>query len=225
EAVPGPGHAQGDHPAPLSGARPAGRPGERTMSRERQDAPGGRPWWRRFRPGASGEDPGEAWAAEVLRPLSRQVADCDVVPSVMARIAAGHGEPLPMTAAPPPHRLAWVSSLTLACASLAFLVCALLLLVTGGDEGVRQLVGVGLSCWHVLGVLGRVAADVGARVLTVVLPILRALWALFEVAAPLLRGAGLLAAAGGVLAILFSTYVFASARKTAPRVNFQGGIR
>jgi hypothetical protein len=195
------------------------------MSRERQNSPGGRPWWRRFRPRPSGEDPGEAWAAELLRPLSHQEVDCDVVFRVMARIAAGRGGLLPRTVAPPPHPLAWASSLTLACASLAFLVSALLLLVTGGDEGVRQLVGVGLSCWHVLGILGRVAADLGARVLTVVLPILRALWVLLEVAAPLLRGAGLLAAAGGVLAIVFSTYVFASARKTAPRVNFQGGIR
>jgi hypothetical protein len=194
------------------------------VSRRREPSRG-RSWWRRFRPGPSLEDPGERWAAEILRPLSREEADCDVVSRVMARIAAGGGGPQSAAVSPPPHRLAWVSSLTLACASLAFLVSALLLLVTGGDEGVRQIVGVGLSCWHVVGVFGRVAADFGSRLLEVVLPILRALWVLLEIAAPFLRGAGLLAAAGGVASIAFSAYVFASARKTAPRVNFQGGIR
>ena len=194
------------------------------MSRRREPSRG-RAWWRRFRPGPSLEDPGERWAAEILRPLRREDADCDVVFRVMARIAAEGGGPLSAAVSPPPHRLAWVSSLTLACASLAFLVSALLLLVTGGDEGVRQIVGVGLSCWHVVGVFGRVGADFGSRGLEVVLPILRALWALLEIAAPFLRGAGLVAAAGGVASIAFSAYVFASARKTAPRVDLQGGIR
>ncbi len=114
---------------------------------------------------------------------------------------------------------------TVACAALAFLGSTLLVLVLGGDEGVRQIVGIGLSGLHVLMVLGRLVVDLGARGLVPVLLILRAGWALLEVAAPLLRGAGLLAAAAGVLSILFSTYVFASARKTAPRADFQGGIR
>jgi hypothetical protein len=123
------------------------------------------------------------------------------------------------------QRLALASSLLLACASLAFLVSTLLALVLGGDEGVREVVGVGLSCWHVVAVLARLIVDLGTRALAFVLPILRALWVLVEVGAPLLRGAGLLAAAGGVLSILCSTLVFASARKSAPRMNFQGGIR
>jgi len=131
----------------------------------------------------------------------------------------------PLTASPRVSRLAWASSLLLACAALAFLGSTLFVLVRGGDEGVREIVGLGLSGWHVLTVFGRVAADLGARALALVLPILRAGRALLEVAAPLLRGAGLLAAAGGVFSILFSTYVFASARKTAPRVDLQGGIR
>lgn len=194
------------------------------MSRRREPSRG-RAWWPRFRPGPSPEDPGERWADEILRPLSREEADCDVVSLVMARIAEERGGPLSAAVSPPPHRLAWVSSLTLACASLAFLVSAVLLLVSGGDEGVRQIVGAGLSCWHVVGVFGRVAADFAARVLAVILPILRALWALLEIAVPFLRGAGLVAAAGGVASIAFSAYVFASARKTAPRVNFQGGNR
>jgi len=173
----------------------------------------------------AGDDPGGLWTVEALRPLSRQTVECDVTPRVMARIAVEQGRLRPLTASPRVTRLAWASSLLLACAALAFLGSALFMLVVGGDEGVREIVGLGLSGWHVLMVLGRLTADLGVRILSLVLPILRAGWALLEVAAPLLRGAGLLAAGGGVLSILFSTYVFASARKTAPRVDLQGGIR
>jgi hypothetical protein len=181
------------------------------------------PGWIRRTP--AGADPGDLWAAEVLRPLRRQTVECDIAPRVMSRIAAERRELRPAAASPRVQRLALASSLLLACACLAFLVSTLLALVVGGDQGVREIVGLGLSCWHVLAVVGRLLADFGTRVLALVLPILRALWALLDVGAPLLRGAGVVAAAGGVVSILFSTVVFASARKTAPRVNFQGGTR
>ena len=173
----------------------------------------------------AGGDPGGLWTVEVLRPLSRQTVECDVAPRVMARIAAEMARLRPLAASARVSRLAWASSLLLGCAALAFLGSTLFVLVLGGDEGVREIVGLGLSGWHVLTVFGRVAADLGARALALVLPILRAGRALLEVAAPLLRGAGLLAAAGGVFSSLFSTYIFASARKTAPRADLQGGIR
>jgi len=195
------------------------------VSRDPGNTTGRRAWGRWFHLGPSEGDPGERWAAGILEPLRRQEAACDVVVRVMARIAADRLHPSAVAASPRAHSLAWASSLMLGCASLAFLVSVLLVLVGGGDEGVRQIVGLGMSSWHVLAVFGRLAADLGARVLAFVLPILRALWALLEVGAPLLRGAGIVAAAGGVLSILFSTYVFASARKTAPRVNFEGGTR
>src|SRR2546426_8625276 len=120
-------------------------------------------------------------------------------------------------------RSAWASSLMLACASLAFLVSTLLVLVGGGEEGVRQIVGLGLSYWHLLAVFGRLAADLGARVVAVVLPIVRVLCAVLEVAAPLLRGARLVAAAGGVPSILFRALPFARAPQAAPPRNFPGG--
>jgi hypothetical protein len=194
------------------------------MSLNRKTDSGRRLWSRWIRREPAEADPGERWAAEVLRPLRRQTVECDIATRVMARIAAERRELRPLEVSPRAHRLAWASSLLLACASLAFLVSTLLVLVSGG-EGVREVVGLGLQCWHVLTVFGRLLADLGARVLASVLPIVRALWALLEVGAPLLRGAGILAAAGGVLSILFSILFFASARKTAPRVNFQGGIR
>ena len=184
-----------------------------------------RSWWSVIHAGRAASDPGSQWTVEALRPLRRQTVECDVTPRVMARIVAELGGLRPIALSPKVSRVAWASSLLLACAALAFLGSTLLVLVLGGDEGVREIVGLGLSGWHVLMVFGRVAGDLGARALALVLPILRAGRALLEVAAPLLRGAGLLAAAGGVFSILFSTYVFASARKTAPRVDLQGGIR
>ena len=195
------------------------------MTRDHRTSSGRRAWgrWIRLRPFEA--DPGERWAAGILEPLRRQEADCDVAPRVMARIAADRGRLRSVAPTPRAHSLAWASSLMLGGASLAFLVSVLLVLVGGGDEGVRQIVGLGMSSWHVLAVFARLAADIGARVLAFVLPIARALWALLEVGAPLLRGAGMVAAAGGVLSILFSIFVFASARKSAPRVNFEGGTR
>lgn len=179
----------------------------------------------RFRARGAGPDPGGAWATEVLRPLGRQTIECDVTSRVMARIAAERGGLEPIAAPVRAPRLAWVSSVLLGSAALVLLGSTILTLVLGGDEGMRQLAGLAQSGGHLLLLFGRLLTDFGARALATVLPYLRASWALFEVAAPLLRGAGLVAAACGALSILFSTYVFASARKTAPRVNFQGGTR
>ena len=195
------------------------------MSRNDRNTSGRRAWGRWVRLKPSEGDPGERWATGVLQPLRRQEVDCDIVGRVMARIAADRLHPNAAVVPPRAHFLAWASSLMLGCASLAFLVSVLLMLVGGGDEGVRQVVGLGMSCWHVLAVFGRLAADLGARVLAFVLPTARAIWARLEAGAPLLRGAGMVAAAGGVLSILFSIFVFASARKTAPRVSFEGGTR
>jgi hypothetical protein len=195
------------------------------VSRSPKDAGGRRAWARWLHRAPVAVDPGERWAVQVLQPLKRQKLECDVVLRVMGRIAAERGALRSSAVSPLAHRVAWASSLLLACASLAFLISTLLVLVTGGDEGVRQLARLGLSSWHVLAVFGRVLADLGARVLAFVMPFGRALWALIEVGAPLLRGAGIVAASFGVLSILFSVFVFASARNTAPRVHFQGGTR
>jgi hypothetical protein len=185
-----------------------------------------RRFWRALiRAGRSTGDPGAPWTLDVLAPLRRQTIECDVASRIMSRIVVRAATPGLSTTSPAVPRLALASSLLLGSSALAFLGSTLVVLVLGGDEGVRQVVGLGLSGWHVLVVLGRLAAGIGAGVAASLVPILRACWTLLEVAAPLLRGAGLLAAAGGVLSILLSTYVFASARKTAPRVDLQGGLR
>jgi hypothetical protein len=192
--------------------------------------PQGRAWKRLFSRlpvglKGAGPDPGGTWAAEALRPLGRQTIEFDVTRRVMARIAAERGGLWPVTAPVRATRLAWISSLLLASAAFVLLGSTILMLVLGGDEGVRQLADLMKAGGHLLLLAARLVAEFGGRALALVLPYLRALRVLVEVAAPLLRGAGLVAAFCGALAILFSTYVFASARKTAPRVNFQGGIR
>ena len=83
----------------------------------------------------------------------------------------------------------------------------------------REIISLGAATWHVLAVFGRLIAGAGARILSETLPILRKAWALLAIAAPIVRAAGTLAAAGGVMSILFSSYVFARARKNAPRVG------
>ncbi len=164
-------------------------------------------------------DPGERWAEETLRPLRRQTADCDAAPAVLARIRAERDAIRPDPVSPRAYRIAWVSSVALGVASFAFLVSSLLVLVIGRDEGVREIISLGAATWHVLAVFGRLIAGAGARILSATLPILRKTWALLAIAAPIVRAAGTLAAAGGVMSILFSSYVFARARKNAPRVG------
>lgn len=170
-------------------------------------------------------DPGDRWAEEVLHPLRRQAIDCDVAPRVMARIMAERDAALAATSAPGVQRYAWVVSLSLAGVSLIFLMATVIVMVASGDEGVRQVTGLLASCWHLIVVFGRLAADLGEKILVEALPILRKIRALLAVSAPLLRGAGTLAAAAGLCSILFSSYVFASARNTAPRPELHGGTR
>jgi hypothetical protein len=170
-------------------------------------------------------DPGDRWTEELLGPLRRQAVECDVAPRVMARLLAERDVALAAAAAPRPHRYAWVFSLSLAGASLVFLTAILIVMVTGGDEGVRQATGLLASGWHILLVFCGLVANLGEKILQEALPMARKVVALLEVSAPLLKGAGTLAAIAGLCSILFSSYVFASARRTAPRADFNGGPR
>jgi hypothetical protein len=170
-------------------------------------------------------DPGDRWTEELLGPLRRQAVECDVAPRVMARLLAERDVALAAAAVPRPHRYAWVFSLSLAGASLVFLTAILIVMVTGGDEGVRQATGLLASGWHILLVFGGLVVDLGEKILQEALPMARKVVALIEVSAPLLKGAGTLAAIAGLCSILFSSYVFASARRTAPRADFNGGPR
>jgi len=174
--------------------------------------------WLRLTP-AGADDPGERWADETLRPLRRRTAECDVASALMARILAERDAIRPATSSPRAAGVAWVSSLSLGVASFAFLVSTLLVLVIGRDQGVREIVALAASAWQIVIVLGRLMIGTGARLLSAALPILRATCALLEITTPITRAAATLAAGGGLLSILFSSYVFANARKTAPRLG------
>lgn len=176
-------------------------------------------------------DPGWAWADEVLAPLRREEMSIDIAPIVMRRLVSSgllmRPRPGPRTAS----RFAWAASTILGFASLAFLMSALAVLIAGGDEGLQML-------WAALAPLGRLAiaaieglARFAATLVAAGATVMRGFWILFETAAPLLRGAGLLGASIGLLSIIISTFIFAHARKFAPlataskNIPLQGGLR
>ncbi len=170
----------------------------------------------------SAADPGEDWTEEVLSPLRRFRVDLDVAPAVMARVAAARrGAPLPSFLERP--RLAWITSVA-AGVTLFLGLSSVLVVMARSGEGIRQATAIA-------GTLGRVSVrlyDMMLRIAggleSVSAPLLRVYGTLLEAAAPLFRGAGLLSAGAGLLSILISLYVFASARATAPQTGGPGAI-
>lgn len=168
------------------------------------------------------DDPGKEWVEELLSPLRRDSVACDVAPGLMARIAAELPAPRPLHVAADTSRLAWGGSLFVGFAAFVFLSSALVMRLAGEDEGVRLL-------WTMLEPAGRLAG-IGAQYLSrfalsvgaAGLAILRGVWVVLVAASPVIRGAGLCAAAGGLLSIVISTYLFAHARRTAPTTGWRG---
>jgi hypothetical protein len=165
-------------------------------------------------------DPGEAWARRALEPLRRETADCDISPAVMARVAA---LPAPRPAPAGSRRARW---LVAAAAAGMVLLSAGLAATVLGEEGFAR------EAWALLSFGGRLLVAAGAsllavasRALVVAGAMFRPVLILIEVAAPLLRGAGLAAAAFGALSILFSLSAFAHALRTAPSRSLKGGTR
>lgn len=173
-----------------------------------------------FRP--SVEDPGEEWVKSLLSPLRDESVSCDVAPRLMERIAADPMARRPFELVGDTSRLAWAGSLLVGFSAFVFLLSALVMMVSGGDEGVRllwsmlepagRLVGIGAHFLYRLAVSAGVAG----------LAILRGAWVVLTAASPLIRGAGLFAAAGGLLSIAISTYLFAHARRRAPTTGPRG---
>ncbi|MFQ5877099.1 MAG: hypothetical protein ACE5JH_05340 [Acidobacteriota bacterium] len=178
---------------------------------------------RPHRPTGGGPDPGAAWVDTVLAPLRRQEAACDVSRAVMARVGASRSH-LPPAAGRPLSRprLAVAVWLLGTSAGFAAFAAALATLAVEGDRGTRQLVTVLASVGRSFLLLGESLAALAAGFLTAALALLRWIWRVVETAAPLLRGAGTLGAASGVLAILVSLYLFTHACRAAPPVS--GGL-
>lgn len=177
------------------------------------------------------DDPGIEWVEALLSPLRDESVACDVAPRLMQRIAAEPPALRPPDAAYGTSRLAWAGSLFVGFAAFVFLLSALVTRLAGEDEGVRLLWTMIEPAARLAGMgahyLYRFALSVGAAWLA----ILRGAWVIVEVASPLIRGAGMFAAAGGLLSIVISTCLFAHARRTAPTTgprgddSFPGGSR
>jgi len=170
------------------------------------------------------EDPGESWVEALLDPLRREEVACSVAPSVMARIAAARvpARPLPALLARP--RLLWAACVPASLAALGFLSLIGLSLSRGGGAAATPRGLVGEFLWRLIALTaGRVAAA-GGLLARVAAPFLRVAWVLIETVAPVLRGAGLVAAATGLLSMVISVYVFSTYRRTAPRAGAASGF-
>lgn len=170
-----------------------------------------------FRPRAA--DPGEDWARATLGPLRREVAECDVARAVMARLAA-IGPHRTMGAG---RRRAWLAAGIAAAGLLAAL--AVPVMIFGDERLVREAWTLLAFCGRMTVAAGSLLASFAGRALLVAGALLKPVWILIQVFAPLLRGAGVLAAAFGALSILFSLFAFAHALRTAPARTLKGGSR
>lgn len=173
-----------------------------------------------FRP--SVDDPGPEWVEDLLSPLREESVACDVAPRLMERIAAEPAVLRPSDVSGDTSHLAWAGSLLVGFSAFVFLLSTLVMMVAGEDEGVRLLWTLMEPAGRLVGMgahyLYRLALSVG----TAGLAILRGAWVVAVAASPLIRGAGLFVAAGGLLSIVISTYLFAHARRTAPATGPNG---
>jgi hypothetical protein len=161
-------------------------------------------------------DPGAVWADRAMAPLRGRMADVDVAARVMRRIAAAAPAP---AAAPLPERwvgVSWAASIAGGVAALSLLMATALALAFSGDSSVHAL-------WTLIATTVRLAAhgygqagQFAAALLQAARAVLYAGWRLADAAAPLARGAGLVAALSGLISIGISVVVVSRASRTAP---------
>jgi hypothetical protein len=143
----------------------------------------------------------------------------------MRRIEAGR--PVPASA-PLPVRWAgasWAATLGLGLAAVGLLIVTAGVMAFGSDQEARSL-------WTLLMSAGRLAShgyahagSLAAGLLQAAFAVFKGAWILIAAAAPLVRGAGFLAAAGGLLSIVISIVVVSRARLAAPVADQRGFIR
>ncbi len=169
------------------------------------------------------DDPGPSWTEAALRPLRTERVDPDVARAVMRRIAAGRARPLPDSFRLRRPRLALASCVAGGLVAFGLVSATLVTLVAGGDDGVRQIGALASSAGRIVVALGGFALALLQGILSAGLLLLRGAWTLLEAAAPLLRGAGLIGAAAGILSILISSWLLAQACRTAPLIADANG--
>ncbi len=162
-------------------------------------------------------DPGPRWVDDVLAPLRETRADADVAASVMMRVHASESPGIVVIATG--SRFPLVAALI----GAPLLLGAIAALVASGD-GFFDLWNTALALGHVAWVMVASVVEFCGNILSSSAPVARAVARVFETIAPILRGAGLIAAAWGVLSILFSFVVFAQARRNSS-AGPHGGLR
>lgn len=170
------------------------------------------------------DDPGPAWADEVLGPLRQRRAEVDVTSLVMRRIAAEAPRPLgaPFTAAW--SRAVWAAAFAGGFLALALLVGTAGLMIANGDEGARSTMTLAATGGRLaVALLGQVTA-LAAAMVTATLAFLKGAWLVVDVAAPLVRGGTFVAALCGIMSLGISLVIVSRARRTAPAVAPHGAL-
>jgi hypothetical protein len=168
------------------------------------------------------DDPGAAWADDLLRPLRRRQADVDVARAVMLRIAGRTPAPAPRALPRPWSQVRWAAAFLGGCAALALLIATAGAMVLGGDEGARAAIGLtslaarmtlrGFD--HMAGVLWVLAGAL--------LAFLKGAWVEIDTLSPLVRGGAFATALAGVASIGISIVVVSRARHSAPVAQRSG---
>ena len=115
--------------------------------------------------------------------------------------------------------------------AFGLVAATLIILILGGDEGVRQLQTLASSAGRLFVVMGQFLFTILQGVVSIGLSLLRGVWTVLEVAAPLIQGAAMVAAAAGLMSIIVSLYHLALAYRRAPLIadmgstHSTGGIR
>ena len=169
------------------------------------------------------------WVEATLAPLRRQSAEVDVARLVMQRIAASQPQPVASILPVRWHRPAWAATMILGFASVVLLTITAITMVANGDEGARAamtLAGTaGALFMHGLAA----AAGILKGLFEAALAVGRGGWAVVDLASPLVRAAGMLAAFCGALSVGLSAIVVSRAQRHAPVVGHatwtRGGFR
>lgn len=175
------------------------------------------------------------WADATLAPLRRQSADVDVARLVMNRIVASRPQPVASILPVRWHRPAWAMTLLLGCAAVVLLTTTAVVMVTNGDEGARAAMTLAAAAGTLLMQGVTAAAGVMKGLLEAAFAVGRGGWTVVDVASPIVRAAGMLAAFCGAMSIGFSAIVVSRAQRHAPVVgrgswtrgswlNLDGGI-
>lgn len=180
------------------------------MSAWRFDAPTGSPL---------AEGPDETLRREVqaiLSPLRSESIDIDVAPRVMRRIVLSLPRPAPAPFRAPYASLAWAASLFLGLVALGTLLATALVMLTSGDDGARAAMTLASTAAHQtvrgFGILGGLLLALGEAAWALG----RGLYVLVEAAAPLVRGASMVAAVCGLLSVGVSIVLVHRAGRQAP---------